>query len=288
MIVQDGEKSGIWGAKRLSVIIITWNQRETVRSCLRTVVPSVNRELDEVVVIDNGSRDGTDKMIAADFPSVLYHRVPKNLGVGPARNRGIALSSGRYLMTLDNDTLVAAGTSLGSEVEAVFMKYPKLGLFGFELLNYDGTRQRSARRFPAFLNPIAARVPGASSMRFFRRMQADHLMEDVDFDAVRDLMEVDYVLGANQVFRRAVLGDTYSYDPGIFYGPEDYEFCLRVWRSGWTVGWTPAVKISHEYRRVTKRFSLLTLRFIAAHIYVFLKYRGVVSRPSLAAAPAHD
>lgn len=267
-----------WGGKRLSVVVITWNQCETTRACLAALAPTVDVAQDEIIVIDNGSVDGTGEMIFSEFPAVLYHRVDRNRGVGPARNLGVALSSGRYLMTLDNDALLPPGIDLGTEVENVFRRFGEVGLFGFDLWNEDGTRQSSARRFPRFLNPIAARIPGMKSLPYFRRISAEHLMEDTDFDSVAGLMEVDYVLGANQVFRRAVLANTHAYDPRIFYGPEDYEFCLRIWRTGWSVGWVPAVKIVHEHRRLTRKLSRMTLRFIAAHIYVFLKYRFRVRR----------
>jgi GT2 family glycosyltransferase len=243
------------------------------------LIPLIDFEWDEVIVIDNGSADGTSEMMAAEFPQVLYHRLPENIGVGPARNRGVAMSCGQYLMTLDNDTtLVPSGRPLGEIVESFFATHPSIGLFGCELLNPDGTRQRSARRFPRFLNPIASRIPGIRSLRWFRRMLAEHLMEDMDLGSGEDSVEVDYVLGANQIFRREVLANTYAYDPNIFYGPEDYEFCLRLWRSGWSVAWAPIFRVIHEHRRVTRKFSMLTLRFIAAHVYVFWKYKGFVLR----------
>jgi len=260
-------------AKRLSVIIITWNQREMTRSCLDSLIPTLDRARDEVILIDNGSVDETGAMIAEMFPSVIYRRMEHNLGVAPARNRGIALSSGRFVMTLDNDTNVHAA-DLGAEVEKVFEDYPFVGLFGFRLLNRDGTHQQSARRFPTIVHPICARVPGADKVGLCRRLLNEHMMNDTDFTHVDDLLEVDYVLGANQVMRREMLTKTGAYDDAIFYGPEDFEMCLRVHRAGWRVAWCRRVSITHDHLRITRRFSKTTLRFIAAYLYVFWKYRS--------------
>jgi GT2 family glycosyltransferase len=242
---------------------------------LHALVPALDFTQDELIIIDNGSVDDTCAMVHRDFPQIIYHALPRNIGIGPARNRGIALSSGKFLMTLDNDTLMPPNILLGDIIAEEFKLHPEFGLFGFKLLNLDGTRQQSARRFPHFLNPIAARIPGAYLLKSFRRMHANHLMEDVDFENVTDMLDVDYVLGANQVFRREVLADTHAYDPWIFYGPEDYEFCLRLWRNGWRVGWSTKISIRHEHRRITRKLSKLTLKFFLAHLYVFAKYRSL-------------
>lgn len=268
----------VFGARRLSVIVITWNQREMTKACLTSLMPTIDLAKDEVIVIDNGSTDHTDAMIADDFPSVLYRRMPANLGVGPARNRGIALSSGRFVMTLDNDTNVHP-VHLSDTVEQVFEDYPEIGLFGFRLLNRDGTLQASARRFPTIIHPIGARVPGFGKLGLFKRLLAEHLMADTDFTKTEDLTEVDYVLGANQVMRRVALGDAGLYDDVIFYGPEDFELCLRIHRAGWKVGWCPRASITHDYLRITRRFSMLTVRFIVAYFYVFWKYRRLWRMP---------
>ena len=267
------------GNKRLSIILITWNQCETTRDCLNTLVPAVDPNRDEIIVIDNGSIDETAEIIPAEFPSVLYCRVPRNLGVGPARNRGLGWSSGRYVMVLDNDTLVPSGVSLGQIVEEVFERHGDVGLFGFGLLNPDGTHQRSARRFPTLLHPVASRIPGATIIPFFKRLMDEHLMEDVNFQTVEELKEVDFVLGANQIFRREILAQVGAYDPSIFYGGEDFDLCYRIRRAGWRIAWCPKIRIVHVHRRITRKLSKTTFRFIYAYICIFAKYRSIWRLP---------
>jgi N-acetylglucosaminyl-diphospho-decaprenol L-rhamnosyltransferase len=261
-----------FGAKRLSMVLITWNQKAVVQRCLDSLKACLDLTQDEIIVIDNGSSDGTTEMIHNLHPEVLYRRLERNFGVAPARNRGILVSSGAYVMTLDNDTVVNI-PHIAETIEQVFAKYPKYGIFGFSLKNPDGTTQKSARRFPTVIHPLAARVPGFAKLPGMQEMLDTHFMQDVDFEHVTEMMDVDYVLGANQVFRREVFADVGGYDDAIFYGPEDFEICFRARQIGWSVGWYPQDTIVHDYQRMTRKFSMVTLKFIFAYFYVFLKHR---------------
>ena len=261
-----------FGAKRLSLVLITWNQKAVIKRCLDSLKACLDLTQDEIIVIDNGSIDGTPEMIRSEYPEVLYRRLERNFGVAPALNRGILVSSGAYVMTLDNDTIVNI-PNLAEEIQAIFARYPRFGIFGFSLKNPDGTTQKSARRFPTLIHPLAARVPGFAALPYMQQMLDTHFMEDVDFETVTEMMDVDYVLGANQVFRREVFADVGGYDDAIFYGPEDFEICFRARQVGWSVGWFPKDSIMHDYQRMTRKFSMVTLKFIFAYFYVFLKHR---------------
>src|SRR5688572_26275924 len=185
--------------KRLTEVLITWNERARLQTCLRSLMPAIDFERHEVLVVDNGSRDGTDEMVASEFPQVRYFPLDRNIGVGPARNRGIALATGEMIMILDNDTEVL-DMDFPDVIERAFAEDPQLGLLGFRLENPDGTTQHSTRRFPTIIHPFIARIGLLQKIPFFRRMLERHLMEDVDLDALRERTSVDYVLGANQIF----------------------------------------------------------------------------------------
>ena len=79
--------------KRLSIIIITWNELANLERCLLSLVDKVDFSRDEVIVVDNGSRDGSEEFVAT-LPQVRYFPLETNLGVGPARNRGRRRKSG--------------------------------------------------------------------------------------------------------------------------------------------------------------------------------------------------
>ncbi|MET0618243.1 MAG: glycosyltransferase, partial [Luteibacter sp.] len=122
---------------RLSIIIITWNERENLERCLLSLMDKVDFSRDEVIVVDNGSRDGSAEFVAT-LPRIRYFPLDRNYGVGPARNRGLFLARGKYCMTLDNDTIFLTADP-GSIVEDFFTSHPDTGVVGFQLLNVDRT-----------------------------------------------------------------------------------------------------------------------------------------------------
>ncbi len=259
---------------RLSIIVITWNELAKARRCLTSLVNRIDQQRDEVILVDNGSVDGTREMVGAEFPDVKYLGLNKNIGVGPARNRGIGIASGEYLMTLDNDTLRHTNDP-GDLIQSIFQVHPEVGLIGFRLISPNGIRQASARRFPKIYQPVAARLQWVRRIRPFREEMASHLMEDTDFDNMlpSELIDVDYVLGANQVFTKALAVTMGGYDEKIFFGPEDAEFCLRIKKLGKKVAYSNEMVITHEYQRRTRKLGRLAFKHLQGFFYTFVKHR---------------
>jgi GT2 family glycosyltransferase len=270
---------------RLSIIIITWNELDNLKRCLLSLVDKVDFTRDEVIVVDNGSKDGSAEFVAT-LPEIRYFPLAKNLGVGPARNRGLFLARGKYCMTLDNDTIFLT-TDPGSIVERFFQEHPDAGVVGFELLNVDRSRQDSTRRFPRFYQPIAARLAFTRKLGFVQRELDRHLMLDTRFDEAADPLEVDYVLGANQTFTKDVGALLMGYDDRIFFGPEDAEFCVRTRKLGLRNYYCRQISVVHDYKRRTRKFSALTLKHLAGFAYMIRKHRGVY-RYSLSGRPAQE
>ncbi|WP_281688449.1 glycosyltransferase family 2 protein [Pseudomonas citronellolis] len=255
---------------RLSVIIISWNENETLNRCLESLYKKIDFEKDEIILIDNGSTDGTTELIKIKYPKINYLYLPKNIGVGPARNRGIVLSQGRFIMTLDNDTIIR-NANFGDVIESFYSSHKNAGVLGFRLLNPDETHQQSCRRFPGWLQPLAARVPGLSKLNLFKSIQSKHLMEDIDFQSISYPFPVDYVLGANQVFPRKLASILFGYDDSIFFGPEDFDFCFRAQQLGYKNYLLDDICIIHDYQRRTRKLSLLTLKHIVSYYKIMIK-----------------
>jgi len=258
---------------RLSIIIITWNELENLRRCLDSLLDKVDFERDEVIVVDNGSTDGSAEFVA-QHPQIRYFPLDRNYGVGPARNRGLFLAHGEYCMTLDNDTIFLTSDP-GTIVEDFFGTHPETGVVGFQLLNVDRTRQDSTRRFPRFYQPIAARIAATRKLKFVNDELERHLMTDVRFEETGDPMEVDYVLGANQTFTKKVATLLMGYDDQIFFGPEDAEFCVRTHKLGLRNYYCRSISIVHDYKRRTRKFSKLTIKHLAGFAYMLKKHGGI-------------
>ena len=248
----------------VSIIVVAFDVRAEVLRCLASIEDHADGLGVETILVDNGSRDGTADAVAAAFPGVRLVRRPRNEGVA-ARNHGLRLATGRTRMFLDSDAVLTPG-ALG-ELVGFLDRDPRVGLVGPRVIYPDGTLQPSARRFPPLLLPLLRRPPldrvfgDAATVR-------RHLMADEALDRPR---EVEYVLGACQLFTERAQALAGEIDSAIFYGPDDADWCLRIRVAGLKVAYDPRATVIHDYRRDTRRkpMSRLALR----HLWAFARFQ---------------
>ncbi len=227
----------------LSVVIVTWNVREDLRECLRSLFDNSGAVPMEVIVVDNASQDGTAEMVRAEFPQVHLIINEQNLGYTKANNQGIRASRGKYVLLLNPDTVVLPGAI--EELVAFAESHPEVGIIGPKLLNPDGSIQRSARSLPdlgvgLFRNtPLGRLFPNNP---FVRR----YLLTDFGYDQVR---EVGWVSGAAMLIRREVLDKIGLLDERFWAYCEDVDLCWRAWQAGFKVVFNPLATIIHKIGR---------------------------------------
>jgi GT2 family glycosyltransferase len=256
----------------LSIVILSWNSRALLEDCLAALPAATGGLATEVIVVDNGSSDGTGEVLAAD-PSIVAVRNAYNRGVAPARNQGLRIARGEFLALLDVDTRPTPGSF--AALVAYLRRTPHVGLVGPRLVGADGALQYSCRRFPTLVDKVLRRLPE----HFGREIARDVEMRAWDHATPR---EVDYVIGACQVIRRTALAAVGLLDEGIFYGPEDVDLCLRMHRAGWSVDYVPEAEVMHLERRVTRRlFSSLTARHVHGLAHYFWKHGYLFTRPDV-------
>ena len=262
-------------SRRVSFVVISWNEIERLQRCLDSLYENIDLEKDEVVLVDNASQDSTNETILQKYQWVRYLRLSENIGVGPARNRAISLAQGKYIMTLDADAWLISSDP-GSHIELEYNENKLLGGLAGTILNPDDTVQSSIRRYPKFYQPIAARVPFLKNLSFMKKEQKRHLMLDVNQETEQDNIHVDYMLGANQIFKKEVWAYLGGYDEKIFYGPEDCEFMYRVAQIGLSNKRINRIIVKHEYQRRTRRFNRLLLKHLTGFVYMFRKHGNIV------------
>ena len=250
-----------------TVIVITWNDREALLRCVQSVRDHAGDRQVHCVVVDNGSEDGTQAELRGRFPEVELVELGSNHGF-PARNHGLRRAQGRWRMFLDSDAYLTEGAL--DTLLACLDAHPEIGLVGPRLTYPDGAPQPSARRFPPVFLPLLRRPPLSAFWRSSRAVD-HHLMTDVTFDRLR---EVEYVLGACQLFTREAQARAGEIDERIFYGPDDADWCLRVRRNGLAVAIEPAAVVVHEYRRrsAARPISALALRHLRDFAYFQRKW----------------
>jgi GT2 family glycosyltransferase len=261
------------GRPTLAVIIVSWNERDYLDACLAALVPPANVAAMEVVVVDNGSTDGSVAWLGERHPGVRVVANPANRGVAPARNQGLLATSGTYRLLLDADTVVRPG-ALAALVDGM-ERFPGAGLSGPKLVDPEHRLQFSCRRFPTAWSKLARQAPAGIQRRLLRREE----FRDWDHGQPR---WVDYVIGACQCIRGALLESVGLLDERIFYGPEDVDFCLRLWRAGHRVLYNPAAVVVHREQRSARRSAARYARHFAALWYFFRKHGYLIQRPTFA------
>lgn len=246
----------------LSIVIITWNQLSCLKTCLQSLLSIMERNDVEIVVVDNGSEDGTCQYLTDFYPQIHLLVNDCNKGVAYARNRGLEVVQGDKVLLLDNDTIVNATAVCG--METYLDTHSQVGLCTCRLVDAENQVQVSFKPFPSLWIKIK-NILGVT-----KNNVSDPDAETLPFEPV-------YVIGACQMIRREVIERVGLLDENIFYGPEDADFCLRIALDGWKVVYLPQYTIAHHWRRVTNRklFSYLAWKHFCGLCYFYMKYKRI-------------
>lgn len=252
----------------VSIVIISWKMKMLLKKCLQSIYEFTKEINLEIIVIDNNSGDGTSEMIENEFPRIVLLKNSENRGVAPARNQGMALAKGKYVLILDADVELVENSVL--TLFRFMEKNPYCGLVGSKLVDSNLELQYSCKRFPNLLSFIFRRLEHFESIRNSKTLRF-HTMQDWDHSETKT---VDYLIGACQFIRKTAIDKIGMYDDKIFYGPEDIDFCLRIWKAGWKVVYCPETKIIHHEQRITKKkiFSAISFRHLKGIFYIYRKY----------------
>ncbi|BCM90900.1 N-acetylglucosaminyl-diphospho-decaprenol L-rhamnosyltransferase [Abditibacteriota bacterium] len=229
------------GQVLVSVVIVSFNTRETTLHCLRDLEGELERLSgeSEVFVVDNDSKDGSAEAIRREFPSVRLLELDSNEGFGPANNRAFAEARGEFLLLLNSDAFVHPGAL---ETLVGFLQAPenaRVGGVGPKLLNEDGSLQASCWKFPS---PGRSWIEALGLARIF----ASHpKLGDYYRWAHDETRGVDFVIGACLLMRREVYEEVGGFDPAFFLYAEETDWQKRMLMHGWTIAFCPDAVVTH-------------------------------------------
>jgi N-acetylglucosaminyl-diphospho-decaprenol L-rhamnosyltransferase len=229
----------------VTAVVVNYNARALLLQCIESLR---DEGVDDVIVADNASADGSEEAVRAADAAVRYHQTGRNLGYGTGVNRGVSFAGGdtAYLLICNPDIVVAPGAveALVSSIE----KDPQRAIVGPRIEEPDGTLYPSARTFPdladavghAFLGMIWPRNPFT---RRYRMLDWDHA----------EPAEVDWVSGSCFLMRRDAFEAIGGFDEAYFMYAEDVDLCWRVRQAGWTVAYEPGALVTHVQGASTDR-----------------------------------
>ncbi|HKD78937.1 MAG TPA: glycosyltransferase family 2 protein [Candidatus Angelobacter sp.] len=230
---------------KVSVIILNWNSYEVTKDCLASLEKSDYTNF-EIVLVDNGSKDGSADKLAAEFPPVRVIRNETNLGFTGGNNVGIrdALKRGTdYLLLLNNDTVVAPDCL--TELIRVAESEAKIGILNpkiyfFEppdLIWYGGGKHKTWWSFPKHLE--------------YRKR---------DQNEKGPANEVSFITGCAFLIKNEVVSRIGLLDEQLFLGVEDLDLSIRAMRAGYKAIYVPAAVIWHKVSVDTEKNLGLPMR----------------------------
>jgi GT2 family glycosyltransferase len=219
--------------KQISLVIVSWNVRQLLEANLKRIFSLTSDVSFEVVVVDNGSNDGSAHMVRDDFPQVKLIQNDWDAGFSFACNQGLRVTSGEICVLLNPDMLLEPGVLERTHRELTTDK--TIGVLGVKLLTGDGKALQSVRRFPDLGSQLAIVLKLA---RFFPKLVDHYMANDLDYGMSQD---VDQVRGSYFAFRRELLASIGFLDEGYHLWFEEVDFCKRMQNTGLRIRYDASV-----------------------------------------------
>lgn len=223
----------------LSIVIVAFNDREVLLPCLESIRESSPAVSYEVIVVDNGSKDGSIEKVQARFPETRIIHAGYNSGYAGGNNIGFHHSRGEYILFLNPDTLTHEGAL--DELVRFARNKPDCGAVGPNVRNRDGSLQISCWKKKNLLNYVYMtfllyRIPGLSQWLG----EGGYTLSDFEHE-----MRVDSVSGCCFLCPRQVLETTGGFDEEYFIYCEEIDLCERIRNHGYAIYYTPSSVITH-------------------------------------------
>lgn len=244
------------GRLPVSAVVVNYNAGELLLACVRSLLAE---DPAEVVVVDNGSHDGSVRALAA-VPQVRVLETGRNRGYGGGANLGAGETGAPYLLVCNPDLVVTRGAlaTLVARLEAD----ATLGVVGPMLRDSHGEVYPSGRDFPRLADAVGHAFVGLfwGGNPWTRRYR--HLGGDQHRSR-----RADWVSGAFMLLRRDAFAAVGGFDEAFFMYMEDVDLCWRLRRAGWGCAYEPAAEVHHEQGHSTSRHPYRML--VAHHVSVW-------------------
>lgn len=238
----------------VTVVVLNWNNAPDTLECLASVA-KLRYDNYDVIVVDNGSTDGSVDIIRDRHPDVTILENQDNLGYAEGNNVGIRYASdigAEYVFVLNNDALVAPET-LSSLVDAA-MSHPNAGFLGPKVYHRE--------------TPQVIQSAGGMFNKYWESCYRG--MDEVEQGQFEDLAEVDFVCGCAVLVSQRAIGQIGLLDPRFFLYREDIDWCYRATRAGFKVLYIPTAKAWHRSPHIRESESPRTTYYMTRNALLFL------------------
>ncbi len=225
---------------QISVIVLNYNGKKFLEPCLASLISQTFQDF-EIILVDNGSTDGSTDFVRQHFPSVTILETGKNLGFAGGSNRGISCATGEFILTLNNDTI--ADPRFLEEIIKPVIRDSQIGMCAPRMLLPDG------RMYSAGITIF--RNGSAVDRGIFEPDSGLYDMEE----------EVFGPCAGAALYRRSMLDGIGLFDEDFFLYMEDVDLAFRARFYGWKCVYVPAARVVHFYGGTTGRESDLSVYY---------------------------
>lgn len=216
----------------LSIVILSFNTKDLIKGCLKSLEKVRNELPFEVIVADNGSIDGSLEMVKKEFPWVIPLDNKANLGFAKGNNAARKIARGKYVLFLNSDTIIYKGVL--KESIRFMEEHPEAGAMTCKLVLANGQMDKDIRRrFPTPWISFTRLVLGSGRLYWY---------EDIPEDKTH---EVDAIQGAYHLSPRKVLNEVDWFSEDYFLDGEDIDLCWKIRAKGYKIYYYPKVKTLH-------------------------------------------
>lgn len=245
----------------LSFVILTFNSEKYIVQCIESIIRNTPKELQtEIYVVDNGSNDSTVCLLESKG-AVKVIKLDRNYGTTYSRNLALKRSSGEYVVILDSD--IKINNIDWTKILNTFNQ--QTGLIAPKLKYANGEIQHSIKKFPTLLQRLK---------KLFTIFGG---IKTIDGELYANLQNIEYpdtAISAFWIIKREVLNVVGLLDEKIFYSPEDVDYCVRIWKKGYSIKYYLDADITHYTQQIShkKLLSKISISFLIDFFYYFIKH----------------
>ncbi len=256
---------------QLSIVIVNYNVRHFLEQCLCSVQKAIAGFRAEVIVIDNNSSDNSIDYLQPHFPSIRFAANHENTGFAKACNQGLKLSTGKFVLFLNPDTIVPEDCF--TKCMAFFDSHPDAGALGIKMLDGSGHFLKESKR--SFPSPKTSLFKLFGLSRLFPRSKIFSKYHLGNLDENED-HEVDVLAGAFMMIKKEVLDKVGGFEEIFFMYGEDVDLSYRIQKEGYKNYYFSGSSIIHFKGESTRKGSLNYVRLFynAMSIFVRKHYGG--------------
>lgn len=225
----------------ISVIIVSWNVKEYLLSCISSVVKNFNNITFEIIVVDNASTDGTVDDVEGRLNEVNLKIIKNdfNLGFAEANRQGVNIAKGEVILFLNPDTIL-----LDCKIGALLRKLrsdENIAMVGCKVLNYDFTTQKTCARYsPTLKRNFFNLVLMSDYLRMFDGKGPYYNSSNYNRE-----INVECISGCFMLVKTEILQKYGAFDDSYFMYAEDIELCNRIREKGYQILYDPEMEIIH-------------------------------------------